>query len=319
MKTTKARIQAFLGRVAPLLVGFALTNSAMAQSVAHILFAGSGTLTAQRKAPFVAGLFAMNPDGSSLVQLSNDSYARNPAWSPGQAYIAYQEVSPTLGSSTIYIMDAIGTLNGGRAFPVVQGFVPDWSPDGSQIVFQGSDYNLYLISVNPAAGTAGTPVPFVVDAPHKYQPSWSPDGTRIAFERDTSSSTSAIFTRDVSTGAEVQLPTPFAGVMMLPSWSPDSAQIAFVAVGSSPSNFGGIICLANADGTNLRVLPSYPNNVGVAWPTWSPDSSAIALQVQVPTGKKSFQNTICRQDLASGAFTLLTPATLSAGKPDWEP
>jgi Tol biopolymer transport system component len=317
MKHSTKTIQTLFGTVLPVLFVVGLAVNTMAQSVAMILFEGSGTLSAQRKAPSVSGLFTMNPDGSALAQLSNDSYARNPVWSPGQAYIAYQQASPTGGSPTIYIMDAIGTLNGGRTFAVTQGLVPAWSPDGTQLVFQGNDYNLYIVSVNPSAGTAGTPVLFAPGGLHKYDPSWSPDGTSIAFERETSSSTSAVFTRSVSTGSEVQLPAPFAGVMMVPSWSADSTQIAFVAVDSN--NLGGIICLANADGTNLRVLASYPNNVGALSPTWSPDGTAIALQVQVPNGKRSFQNTICRQDLTSGAFTLLTPATLSAGHPNWAP
>ena len=319
MKTTKIMKNLF-GAVSILLVVSGLAVNTKAQSVARILFVGNGTLSSQRNAVTVKGLFAMNPDGSGLVQLSNDPNAINPVWSPGQNYIAYQEISSPPVFSTIYIMDAIGTLHGGRAFPVVQpqAVVPGWSPDGTMLVFgtlAAYNFNLYTVAVDPATGTAGTPVPFVVDAPHKYQPSWSPDGTRIAFERDTSSSTSAIFTRNVSTGAEGQLPAPFAGVMMLPSWSPDSAQIAFVASGSA----GSVICLVNADGTNLRVLPSYPKNGGVAWPTWSPDGKSIALQVVVPTGKKTFQNAICRQDLASGAFTVLTPLTLSAAHPNWAP
>ncbi len=43
--------------------------------------------------------------------------------------------------------------------------------------------------------------------------------------------------------------------MMVPSWSPDSTQVAFVASGSAIS----VVCMANSDGTFLRVLPTYPN------------------------------------------------------------
>ena len=320
MKTNKI-MKSLFGAVSILLVVSGFAVNATAQSAARILFVGNGTLSSQRNAVTVKGLFAMNPDGYGLVQLSNDPNAINPVWSPGQNYIAYQEISSPPVFSTIYIMDAIGTLHGGRAFPVVQrqAVVPGWSPDGTMLVFAtlaAYNFNLYTVAVDPAAGTAGTPVPFVVDAPHsQYEPSWSPDGTRIAFERTTSSSTSAIFTRDVSTGVEVQMPAPFAGVMMVPSWSPDSTQIAFLASGTA----GSVICLVNADGTNLRVLPSYPKSGGVAWPTWSPDGKSIALQVVVPTGKKTFQSVICRQDLATGAFTVLTPLTLSAAHPNWAP
>src|ERR1019366_10174359 len=125
MKTTKI-IKSLFGAVLPLLVVSGFAVSTRAQSVARIIFDGSGTLSSQRNAVTVKGLFAMNPDGSGLVQLSNDPNAINPVWSPGQNYIAYQERSPAPVLSVIYIMDAIGTLHGGRVFPVAgpQAIVP---------------------------------------------------------------------------------------------------------------------------------------------------------------------------------------------------
>jgi len=293
-----------------------LAVNTRAQSVRRIVFVGSE----KSKSVSKSGLFAMNPDGSHLVQLSQDSYAYSPAWSPGQDYIAYTEGLP---STTIHIMDAIGTLNGGHDFKVAQGLSPDWNSDGTKLVFVGTDYNLYTVSVDPAGGTAGAPVPFVVnERGAKHSPNWSPDGSRIAFQGETSLNTEAIFTRNVTTGVEVQLPAPTGTLLMwTPHWSADSTQIAFVAIPSSGSSY---ICLVKADGTTypdgtyFRLPPSYPDNKGVQSPTWSPDDSAIALEVHLPIGT-TYQNSICLQDLETGAFTVLTPSGLFAASPDWAP
>lgn len=308
MKNIAHPIRTLSGAVLALLFVLGLAVNTRAQSIARIVFFGSETSK--------SGLFAMYPDGSGLTQLSQDSNAAYPAWSPGQAYIAYADM-PLFRSPTIYIMDAIGTLHGGHAFRVAQGLSPDWSPDGTQLVFVGTDYNVYIVSVDPAAGTAGTPALFVAKQRGALTPNWSPDGTRIAFSGNTTSGARAIFTRNVNTGVEVQLPQPsFAVLVQVPNWSADSSQIAFVAVGSRGSSF---ICLVNADGSNLRVLPSYPNSRAETRPTWSPDDSAIALQVTLPIGTKTYQNSICLQDLATGAFTVLTPSALLADSPDWAP
>ena len=302
-------IRTLSGAVLALLFVLGLAVNTRAQSVARIVFEGSEKSG--------SGLFAMNPDGTHLVQLSQDSYASSPGWSPGQDYIAYTDMQ-FFKPPTIHIMDAIGTLHGGHAFQVAQGLSPDWNSDGTELVFVGTDYNLYIVSVNPALGTAETPVPFVVnEGGAKHTPNWSPDGSRIAWAEETSSGTEAIFTRNVNTGVEVQLPAPtWAVLTWTPHWSADSTQIAFVAIPSSGSSY---ICLVNADGSNLRVLPSYPNSKGPSDVTWSPDGSAIALQVDLPIGGGKYQNSICLQDLATGAFTVLTPSALFAAYPDWAP
>ncbi|KAB2860169.1 MAG: hypothetical protein F9K46_10430, partial [Anaerolineae bacterium] len=62
---------------------------------------------------------------------------------------------------------------------------PDWSPDGTQIVFSGTSAgaNTSDIYMMPADGSA--PPSVLVDfGPHDTQPRWSPDGRYIVFNSD---------------------------------------------------------------------------------------------------------------------------------------
>jgi Tol biopolymer transport system component len=62
---------------------------------------------------------------------------------------------------------------------------PDWSPDGSQIVYAADYFNgtpqayseLYIVN---ADGSGRFIIP---DTRHARHPRWSPDGTTIAFEQ----------------------------------------------------------------------------------------------------------------------------------------
>ncbi|MGO9085650.1 MAG: winged helix-turn-helix domain-containing protein [Candidatus Sulfotelmatobacter sp.] len=107
---------------------------------------------------------------------------------------------------------------------------PRWSPDGKQIVFEGTTTSggrrLFLVSSD-----GGTPRELFPDVHNQGDPSWSPDGRLIAFssEENSAASGSPSFTiqvLDLSTNRLSLLPGSLG--MRSPAWSPDGRFIAAV-------------------------------------------------------------------------------------------
>ncbi len=128
-----------------------------------------------------------------LRRLTNDDSAESwPAWSPDGSRIVYVAdfVDETLAQPNgidLYIIN-VGDGSIAQLTTDVNELVesqPDWSPDGTQIVFSGTaaGANTSDIYMMPADGSA--PPSVLVDfGPHDTQPRWSPDGRYIVFNSD---------------------------------------------------------------------------------------------------------------------------------------
>jgi Tol biopolymer transport system component len=317
---SRSLVNSGLGRFTLVLMSLGSTHHAGAQT-ARIVF--QAPVTFNKPAPKPATyryqeIFSMNPDGSGVVQLtSTATNSTGPRWSPGQAYIAFCR------SSAVWVMEAQGELNGGRSFPVATASWggTDWSPDGSMLVFQGTNEGLYLVPVNASAGTAGTPVLF--HAGSWFNPNWSPDGTKIAANGSDDGSANYIVVFDAATGAELAIfsaPSPNVALYpnFSPQWSPDGTHIAFAgpATTTTTSRSGKTtttsyqeIFLANPDGTDITRL-THLNSSSFS-PTWSPDGSTLAFRCDI-TGTAS----IYTMPLSSSTITLVQSPGLNL---DWNP
>jgi Tol biopolymer transport system component len=147
---------------------------------------------------------------------------------------------------------------------------PEWSPDGSKIIFQGDatgNQQIYEIDANGAARHL-----LLSDAGfNDLNPRFSPDGSVIAFSR--CSATCAIYVvKADGTGPLTQLTsTRWNGFDA--EWSPDGQKIAF------DSNQDGLISavwVMNANGTNQQRLTAPA--LEASYPDWSPDGSHILFQ-----------------------------------------
>ena len=132
-----------------------------------------------------------------------------PDWSPDGERIAFMSSKARTrggGPWNIWVIDASlpkdaplpGPASGGEATWLAEGGAPDWSPDGSEVLFSQED-NIWRV---PAAG--GTPTR-VLETPGAWTwARWSPDGSRILFTRSATSATPSgdIWIADVS-GMEV--------------------------------------------------------------------------------------------------------------------
>lgn len=127
-------------------------------------------------------IYVMGDDGTNVRNLTNNpAHDMFPAVSPDGSKIAF--VSDRTGEDAIWLMDIDGS-NQTLVADVVgdRSHMPDFSPDGKRLVFDGGTggiqqiYFVYLTdTANPIQLTTAA------DALFSANPAYSPDGTRIAF------------------------------------------------------------------------------------------------------------------------------------------
>ena len=162
---------------------------------------------------------------------------------------------------------------------------PDWSPDGSTIVFQSyrdGVFNLWTVRPDGSAITQLTTGPF----DHR-EPRYSPDGRSIAYSSDAGGSY-GIHLFDVATGATRVL-TDTSAEEYEPTWSPDGRKVAFVV---DDTKIDVIDVGTGARSTAVTV----PAGQVIHQPSWMPNGTDIAYHL--------FHGGA--NDLASTAGTLVT-------------
>jgi len=161
-------------------------------------------------------------------------------------------------------------------------YEPDWSPDGSKIVFQ-CNYGYNDLYVMNSDGSNPTMLldneyfqPLGYTSCSLEYPSWSPDGSKIAFTLSRSEpgllTYGYIYVMDAD-GSNIIRLTDTNKTDMYPTWSPDGSKIAFC------SNRDGWwqIFVMNSDGSNQTNLNARP--LGLS-PSWSRVSNKIVFQAE---------------------------------------
>ncbi|TES93528.1 MAG: T9SS type A sorting domain-containing protein [Candidatus Cloacimonadota bacterium] len=159
-------------------------------------------------------------------------------------------------------------------------WIPQWSPDGSEIVYQKWDATSYAqIYKVPAGG--GTETTLTSDSYNHREPQWSPDGSEIVYYKFDETGYRQIYKISSSGGAEIAL-TSDSYEHYFPQWSPDGNWIVYhkwdatgcIQIYKVPSGVGikesetGI----RQEATDIKV---YPN----------PFTAVISVQCSVPSDK----------------------------------
>jgi Tol biopolymer transport system component len=153
---------------------------------------------------------------------------------------------------------------------------PQWSPDGTKILYWGGGAGADLRVVD-ADGTDKTRL--TRDMPMgggAFGGAWSPSGRAVAFAYGEDHGTvdydiaSAIFVARAD-GSRRRRITGARHAALSPSWSPDGRRIAY----TSDARGGYDVYVVDRNGTNRTRLTDSRNGSGGSSPEWSPDGEQI--------------------------------------------
>jgi len=238
------------------------------------------------------GNWIMNADGSDQKVLHTNTYIRGRiSWQPGSHPATAASPAPATsgdardgkhGLIALTLRDAAmrlqiftilpdGTSQKQLTFEGDNGR-PEWSPDGTKIVFASIRDGKPLVGVMAADGSSQKMLTT------GKAPCWSRDGRRIAFARD-----GQIWVMDAD-GSNIRQITNSDTVKSGPSWSPDDKQLIFILTRNpgSQTDPQPQIGIMNSDGTNERILTTQQRSNLCRQPDGSETFLATAHDTNAP-------------------------------------
>ena len=189
--------------------------------------------------------------------------------------IVYQIGSDEADTGKLYAVRPDGT--GRRAITSVPAGAPDWSPDGSRIVFSlghGQGPLFCSVALINADGTGLTDLS-TGQTGCEGQPSFTPDGRRIVFGHfDDKADTENIWTMDLSGGDRRRLTNRKDSGTVDPNVSPNGRWITFAR---GRSDIAKALFRMRSDGSDIRRLTPFRWDVFDSKHDWSPDGKLIVL------------------------------------------
>jgi dipeptidyl aminopeptidase/acylaminoacyl peptidase len=252
-------------------------------------------------------------------QLTRGGSDGRPQWSPDSKRLAF--VSSRTGTEEIYLL----SLNGGEGDPLTVLSTgagnQQWSPDGQWIAFTSAVYpDCHDDACNRQRDDARqkdqVKARIYDQLLFRHWTHWS-DGKRShLFVMATSGGAP----RDLTSGADYDVPPDERGDAEDIAFSPDSKEICFTAVAERPeatSTNGDLFTVSLAGGEPRRITtnPGFDGH-----PVYSPDGRSIAYHAQFIAGYESDRWRLMLYDRATQKTTNLTEAfDSSVQEPLWSP
>ena len=235
-------------------------------------------------------VIAVTATALGLAGLASPADATTPAVRNGR--IAWKGfLQPDFGTSAIFSAEPGGSDVRQLTFPAdgVLDDRPDWSPDGSSILFERDTPEADAINQIDADGSGLTEIGDCTGGClGNDNPSYSPDGAKIAFlkvfgpflaDPDRAAAVGVWVMNADGSGASqlTQLLLPTTSEDHEPTWSPDGTRIVFTRLNTlaSPKGMQALFVM-HSDGSHVRRLSPWGLNAGAA--DWSPDGQLIVFQ-----------------------------------------
>jgi Tol biopolymer transport system component len=231
-------------------------------------------------------IWVMNADGSGKTELTRDQTFANfhPRWSPNGATIAFTRCTFPFGVADCHIAiissiggpitelttghwadgDSCGSApNAGTGNPIGG---PEYSPDGSKIVFDsnrgGLESAVWVMNAN-GTNLRRLTAPSV----EAFWPDWSPQGGQIAFTNHACVPGSDIWAMHADgTGGHALTHLPSNHNAGFESYAPDGSRLALTSDLLDPNAATSAIFVMNADGSGLHaILTTQPSVLLVDW------------------------------------------------------
>ena len=206
--------------------------------------------SANREAGRGYDIYVMNADGTGVTNLTRAAGSdRFPSYSPDGTEIVFMSTRDNNGNFEIYTMKADGTSPKRLTFTAnVEECCPDWSPDGSLIVFQTlRDGNFEIYTMNPDGSNQTN---LTRHPGYDGTPGFSPDGTKITWRSTRMGNNIWVMNRNGS--SPVRLTS--GSFDRTPAFSPDGQKILFTSNRSGNNDVWTI----NANGSGLTNLSKAP-------------------------------------------------------------
>ena len=231
-----------------------------------------------------SGIYIVNVDGSEQRRLTKGRYDILPRWSPDGKQIAFlslRKQDHELAAEHdlafhwfLYVMDADGK-NEHRLTRAPIGMLYQWSPDGTQLVFESSFEDrrnmgkdgtvssaIYVMKTDGTRQKRLTPI-----EGNDGFPTWSPDGKQISFCSNRDGNMDIFVMNSDGSGTKRLTDNPANDTN--PIWSPDGKQIAFV---SHRRRGGGSVSVVRTDGAGESRLAVSGSPLA-----WSPDGKQLLV------------------------------------------